>query len=119
MNWTEIISGLFNLVMIPLLIAASGYLISYIKLKKQELLNKTENETYKKYIEMLDKTITDCVTATTQTYVDSLKKQNKFDADAKVSITGLEYNKAAEILSDITEGIMNNKIYLNLKVKGI
>ena len=44
---------------------------------------------------------------------------SKFDADAKVSITGLEYNKAAEILSDITEGIMNNKIYLNLEVKGI
>ena len=44
---------------------------------------------------------------------------SKFDADAKVSITGLEYSKAAEILSDITEGIMNNKIYLNLKVKGI
>ena len=44
---------------------------------------------------------------------------SKFDADAKVSITGLECNKAAEILSDITEGIMNNKIYLNLEVKGI
>ena len=45
--------------------------------------------------------------------------QSKFDADANVSISGLEYNKAAEILSDITEGIMNNKIYLNLEVKGI
>ena len=44
---------------------------------------------------------------------------SKFNADANVSITGLEYNKAAEILSDITEGIMNNKIYLNLEVKGI
>ena len=45
--------------------------------------------------------------------------QSKFDADANVSITGLEYSKAAEILNDITEGIMNNKIYLNLEVKGI
>ena len=45
--------------------------------------------------------------------------QSKFDADANVSISGLEYSKAAEILSDITEGIMNNKIYLNLEVKGI
>ena len=45
--------------------------------------------------------------------------QSKFDADANVSISGLEYSKAAEILSDITEGIMSNKIYLNLEVKGI
>ena len=44
---------------------------------------------------------------------------SKFNADANVSITGLEYSKAAEILSDITKGIMNNKIYLNLEVKGI
>ena len=44
---------------------------------------------------------------------------SKFNADANVSITGLEYSKAAEILNDITEGIMNNKIYLNLVVKGI
>lgn len=45
--------------------------------------------------------------------------QSKFDADANVSINGLDYNKATEILSDITEGIINSKIYLNLEVKGI
>ena len=45
--------------------------------------------------------------------------QSKFDADAKVSISGLEYSKAAEILNDITEGIINHKFYLNLEVKGI
>ena len=45
--------------------------------------------------------------------------QSKFDADANVSITGLEYSKAAEILNDITEGIINKKFYVNLKVKGI
>ena len=45
--------------------------------------------------------------------------QSKFDADANVSINGLDYNKATEILSDITEGIINGKIYLNLEVKGI
>lgn len=45
--------------------------------------------------------------------------QSKFNADVNVSITGLEYNKAAEILSNITEGIINNKFYLNLEAKGI
>lgn len=37
----------------------------------------------------------------------SIVFQSKFDSDANVSITGLEYSKAAEILSDVTEGIIN------------
>ena len=45
--------------------------------------------------------------------------QSKFDADVNVSISGLGYNKAVEILGEITEGIMNNKFYLNLKAKGV
>ena len=45
--------------------------------------------------------------------------QSKFDADANVSISGLEYNAAVKILEKITEGITNNKLYLNLEAKGI
>lgn len=49
----------------------------------------------------------------------SIVFQSKFDSDANVSISGLEYSKAAEILSKITEGIINKKFYLDLKVKEI
>ena len=45
--------------------------------------------------------------------------QSKFDADANVSISGLEYNTAVKILEKITEGITNNKLYLNLEARGI
>ena len=45
--------------------------------------------------------------------------QSKFDADANVSISGLEYNAAVKILEKITEGITNSKLYLNLEAKGI
>ncbi len=41
--------------------------------------------------------------------------QSKFDSNANVSISGLEYNKAVEILGEITEGIMNNKFYLKIE----
>lgn len=41
--------------------------------------------------------------------------QSKFDADANVSISGLEYNAAVKILEKITEGIMNNKLYLKIE----
>lgn len=122
MNWTEIISGIFNLVIIPLLIAASGYLISYIRLKKQELLNKTDDETRKKYIEMLDKTITDCVVATTQTYVDSLKKQNKFDEEAQKVALKQTYEAIMSILTEdakeyLTEAINDLDMYIKNKIE--
>ena len=41
--------------------------------------------------------------------------QSKFDADANVSISGLEYNAAVKILEKITEGITNNKLYLKIE----
>lgn len=41
--------------------------------------------------------------------------QSKFDADANVSISGLDYNAAVKILEKITEGIMNNKLYLKIE----
>lgn len=52
-------------------------------------------------------------------YKYSVVFQSKFDADTNVSISGLEYNAAVKILEKITEGIMSNKLYLNLKVEEI
>jgi hypothetical protein len=42
-----------------------------------------DDETAKKYTSMLFETIRDCVSATTQTYVEGLKKQGKFDEAAQ------------------------------------
>ena len=36
-----------------------------------------------KYLKMLSETITKCVIATNQTYVETLKKQGKFDEEAQ------------------------------------
>jgi hypothetical protein len=42
-----------------------------------------DNELADKYVQMLTDTITACVIATNQTYVEPLKKQGKFDAEAQ------------------------------------
>lgn len=44
----------------------------------------------------------------------SIVFQSKFNSDSNVSINNLEYNKAVEILGEITEGIINNKFYLKI-----
>ena len=97
MNWTE---QLFELVLIPLLIAVSGYVIAWLKAKKEELKEKTKNDTVKKYIDMLDNTIASCVLATSQTYVDALKKEGAFDAEAQKKAFQLTYEAVVGVLTE-------------------
>ena len=71
-------------VLIPLLIILTRYLIVFIDAKRKELKEKTNNELTNKYIDMIYSTVTNCVIATNQTYVDSLKQQGSFDKQAQI-----------------------------------
>ena len=76
---TQILQG----VLIPLLIALAGYVVDFLKAKRDEAKTKTKNELAKKYMGMIYDTITNCVIATNQTYVDSLKASGNFDKQAQ------------------------------------
>ena len=76
----EIIVQIIQVCVIPLLGILTKYLVDFLSAKRNELKAKTENETAKKYIDMIYQTVADWVEATTQTYVDSLKSSGSFDA---------------------------------------
>ena len=108
MDWMLILSQLFEIVIIPLLGIGTIYLISLIKVKIQELRQKKDNDLYSKYLGMLEDTIIECVLATTQTYVDTLKKQGKFDAEAqKIAFTKTYENVMAILATDAKEYLEN------------
>ena len=100
MDWLEILYKVFEVAIIPLLGAATLYLITLIDAKKKEIKDKAKSETAKKYIEMLDDTIINCVVATNQTYVDALKKAGSFDAEAQKQAFKLTYDAVMAILTD-------------------
>jgi recombinational DNA repair ATPase RecF len=100
LNWVEILEQIFELAIFPLIAAIAGYIISLIKAKKEEVLAKTKNETARKYVDMLEKTISDCVLSTTQTYVKALKEQNAFDEEAQKKAFQLTYDAVMLILTD-------------------
>ena len=100
MNWMEMLSKIFELCVIPLLGILTSYLIVFIRMKKQELVNKTEDEKAKKYLDMIGETIVDCVLATNQTYVDSLKAQGAFDAEAQKIAFQKTYDMVIKFLTD-------------------
>lgn len=96
----EIIIQIFQLCIIPLLGILTKYLVDYLNVKRDELNAKTENETAQKYTTMIFDTITKCVIATNQTYVNSLKEQNAFDAEAQKTAFNKTMNAVLEILSE-------------------
>lgn len=121
-NWLEILGKVFELAIFPLIGAATAYLITFIHAKKQELAEKAKSDTAKKYLDMLDKTITDCVLATTQTYVDSLKKQGAFDAEAQKKAFRMTYDAVFAVLTDeaqkyLGEAIKDLNAYVTLKIE--
>ena len=91
---------LFEQLVFPLISILSLFLIFFIGIKINEAKKKTDNETIKRYWDMLEDTITSCVISTTQTYVDSLKKEGKFDAEAQKIALQKTYDAIMSILTE-------------------
>ena len=96
----EIMTIILEVAIIPLLIALTGYLVAFIKSKTKEVTDRVENDKADKYIYMLSNTITKCVTATNQTYVDNLKKENAFTKEAQLKALEMTADAVLAILSD-------------------
>ena len=110
MNWMTILTQLFEMVIFPLLGIATVYLVFLIKAKINELKLKKDDDLFNKYLSMLENTITDCVIATTQTYVDSLKKQGSFDADAQKVAFTKTYTNVMKILTEDAKEYLQNAL---------
>lgn len=106
MEYTILISNIFQVCIIPLLGVLTTFFMKWVNAKSAEIQANINDATLKKYMEMLTSTITDCVIATNQTYVESLKAQGKFDAAAQQRAFELTSKAVMEILSE------DAKIYL-------
>ena len=117
MNWLEMLQQIFEVCIIPLLGVLTTYLVMFIKNKSAALQEQTDNELYKKYIALLDETITKCVIATNQTYVEALKNKNAFDPEAQKKAFEMTYQSVLAILSKdaqeyLTEAVGDLNAYI-------
>ena len=122
MDWLKILYQIFQVAIIPLIGAGALYLIAFINTKKKELQDRLDNEKMKEYLDMLGNTITTCVMATTQTYVDTLKKQSKFDLEAQKEALNRTYNAVMGILTEdakkyLYKGIADLESYILNKIE--
>ena len=100
MDWLNLLADIFEVCIIPLLGVLTAYAVKYIQVKSAEITEKTDNVLADKYTVMLADTISACVLATNQTYVEALKKQGSFDAEAQKVAFNMTLNAVMEILSD-------------------
>lgn len=101
MEWfLTILPQIFEVVILPLLGVLTAFLINFIKTKSKELAASTDDILAQKYITMFGDTVVACVRATNQTYVETLKKQGKFDADAQQIAFEMTYKAVMDILTD-------------------
>lgn len=122
MDWLNILQQIFELCIIPLLAIITRSLVIYISTKKDELKNKTDNELVKKYLDLLNDTIANCVIATNQTYVEALKKENAFTADAQKAAFEKTYQAVIATLSEeaqkyLPEVVGDLQTYITQKIE--
>lgn len=100
MEWLPLLYQILEVCVIPLLGILTAYFVKWVNAKSTEIQNKVDNDTADKYIAMLDDTICACVIATTQTYVDTLKKENAFTKEAQKEAFDLTFNAVMTVLTD-------------------
>ena len=117
-----LLTQIMEVVVIPLLGILTAYVVKIVNAKLEEVSASRKNELEKKYIDMLNDTISDCVIATTQTYVESLKKQGSFDAKAQKEAFNQTYGAVMGILSEeakeyLNEAIGDLNLYITQKIE--
>ena len=122
MEYSEIITSIFQVCIIPLLGVLTTFFVKWVNAKSEEIQMNIDDATMKKYVDMLADTITDCVIDTNQTYVERLKQQGKFDMNAQREAFSLTSAAVMEILSDeakvyLTAAVGDLNAYITQKIE--
>ena len=96
----EIVIQIIQVCVIPLLGILTKFLVDFLSAKRDELNSKTDSEIAQKYTNMIYQTVVDCVIATNQTFVESLKKSGSFDEVAQKEAFNRTMSAVMAILSD-------------------
>jgi hypothetical protein len=100
MEWLPLLYQILEVCVIPLLGILTAYFVKFINMKSLEIQANVNNDMADKYIAMVADTVSACVIATNQTYVEALKKNNAFTAEAQKEAFNLTYNAVMAILTE-------------------
>lgn len=99
----EIMNLIETLVLTPLVIAISSFLIALIRQQTAKIEGKIKDEKARRLIEIAEGVITQAVTSVTQTYVDGLKAEGTFDKAAQTAAFEQSKEKIYMLLTNETK----------------
>lgn len=122
MDWLELLYDIFEVCIIPLLGVLTVYIVKFIQVKSEEIQTLTDNELIDKYVAIAADTISACVLATNQTYVDTLKAQGKFDAEAQKEAFAKTAEAVKTLLSEdaqmvLSEAFGDLEVYITTQIE--
>lgn len=110
MEWTVLLTDIFQVCIIPLLGVLTAFFVKWVNAQSAKIQTNIGDATLNKYMAMLTQTISDCVIATNQTYVESLKQQGKFDLDAQKEAFNLTRDAVLAILSQEAQTYLSTAV---------
>ena len=121
-TFKEILEILMAVVIIPSIPVLAKYAVDALKEWADSKALEAENEVVEEYLMDITEIISQAVISTTQTYVDSLKAQGKFDAEAqmiafektKSTVMKLLAEDAVDFLADMYGDV---DLWLNTKIE--
>ena len=105
----------------PLLIT---YMILFLKSKIKEQQEKIDNENLNKYIAIATDAVSMAVLTVSQTYVDELKRQGKFDKQAQENAKQMAIDKAKSLITEEAKNAVtllygDFESYLNSQIESL
>lgn len=105
---STLINTILNIILIPVLPIITVYVVALLRKKTADIEAKISSDTAKKYISIAENTIETCVTAVSQTYVETLKKDGTFDSAAQAEAFEMCKQRILSILSDEVKSSLSN-----------
>ena len=121
-DFQELLKTITQTVLIPLLIALTGFAVKWINAKANEIKADVKDKKVQKYISMLNDTIVSAVIAVNQTYVDALKEQNAFTPEAQKEAFNRVYETIIATMTEeadmyLQEAIGDLEEYITTKIE--
>lgn len=95
----EILLDLLRAVLTALIPLVCAYVCKYFKQKTAQIAEQTENDRAAYYLNEITNAVTTAVAATSQTYVDALKADKAFTAEAQKEALNKAHETAMAIIS--------------------
>lgn len=105
----EIMNLVETLVLAPLVVAISSFLIALLRQQTAKIEGKIKDEKAKRLLEIAEGVVTQAVTSVTQTYVDGLKADGEFTKEAQRAAFEQSKEKIYALLTNETmQAIQDN-----------